>query len=209
MKTAVVCGRVRWVGGKDGHEVEEYEIDTAAIEALNSIEKRAAIETGQEVDRQDISLHARSNPRADLLAKRFSLEELDAMRARMLAVLKAEERGRVIDARVPSSNSAAKDRSYKLTANIACRCSGKRKAAKEIRPSALAVLDRNRALQPVPKHRVTFPVASGVTVGCHQPKTLSRVMPGAWRACRIDGRVRMSVTGYQTKGTKRHGTLFL
>jgi hypothetical protein len=47
MKTGVVCRKRRWIGGKEGYEVDEYEIDTGAIEALNSIEKRAAVETGQ------------------------------------------------------------------------------------------------------------------------------------------------------------------
>ena len=38
--------------------VEEYEIDTSAVEALNSMERRAAIETGQECepDRSDLTL---------------------------------------------------------------------------------------------------------------------------------------------------------
>jgi hypothetical protein len=40
MKTGVVCRRVRWIGGKDGREVVEYEINTSLIEALNSVEKR-------------------------------------------------------------------------------------------------------------------------------------------------------------------------
>ena len=37
--------------------VEEYEIDTSAVEALNSMERRAAIETGQECepDRSDLT----------------------------------------------------------------------------------------------------------------------------------------------------------
>jgi hypothetical protein len=76
MKTGVLLRKLRWIGGKDGREVEEYEIDTALIESLNSVERRAAIETGQEVDRQDISLNARSNARVDVLAKAFSIEEL-------------------------------------------------------------------------------------------------------------------------------------
>jgi len=41
--------KTRSVGsGKDARIVEEYEINTALIECLNSVEKRAAIETGQE-----------------------------------------------------------------------------------------------------------------------------------------------------------------
>ena len=55
MRTGVVSRRIRWVGGKDGREVEEYEINTALIESLNSVEKRAAIETGQEQENVQIS----------------------------------------------------------------------------------------------------------------------------------------------------------
>jgi hypothetical protein len=44
------------LGQQRAREVEEYEINTALIEALNSVEKRSAIETGQEVDRSDIGV---------------------------------------------------------------------------------------------------------------------------------------------------------
>jgi hypothetical protein len=86
MKTGVVCRKLRTVGhGKDAQIVPEYEIDTAAIEALNSIEKRAAIETGQEVDRSDINLRGGIAAQAEMLRKAFSLEELEAMDAKMEA----------------------------------------------------------------------------------------------------------------------------
>jgi hypothetical protein len=35
VRTGFVCRRIRWVGGKDGREVEEYEINTALIESMN------------------------------------------------------------------------------------------------------------------------------------------------------------------------------
>jgi len=51
MKTGIVCRKLRSIGsGKDAQVVEEYEIDTSAVEALNSMERRAAIETGQECE---------------------------------------------------------------------------------------------------------------------------------------------------------------
>src|SRR5262252_1570399 len=51
MKTGIVCRKLRSIGsGKDAQVVEEYEIDTSAVEALNSIERRAAIETGEECE---------------------------------------------------------------------------------------------------------------------------------------------------------------
>src|SRR5215467_6479074 len=54
--TGVVLCKKRWIGGKDGYEVTDYEINTPLMESLNSIEKRAAVETGQETDRQDINV---------------------------------------------------------------------------------------------------------------------------------------------------------
>ena len=85
MATGVVCRKKRWIGGKEGYEVEEYEIDTGAIEALNSIEKRAAVETGQEIDRQDINVREDLQAQADVLRKAFTLDELEAMDARIEA----------------------------------------------------------------------------------------------------------------------------
>ena len=49
MKTGVVLRKLRSVrDGKETQLVTEYEINTALIECLNSVERRAAIETGQE-----------------------------------------------------------------------------------------------------------------------------------------------------------------
>jgi hypothetical protein len=84
----------RWIGGKDGYEVTEYEINTALIESLNSVERRAAIETGQEVDRQDINLRGKANDEAKVLKKAFSFEELASMDRRV----KAARDGKVIEA---------------------------------------------------------------------------------------------------------------
>jgi hypothetical protein len=81
----VVCRKKRWIGGKDGYEVIEYEINTALIEALNSIEKRAAIETGQEVDRADINLRGGLAAQAEVLRKAFTLDELEQIEARIEA----------------------------------------------------------------------------------------------------------------------------
>ena len=47
--------------------VEEYEIDTAAVEALNSIEKRAAVETGRE--QENIQVTGQISAKAALLSK--------------------------------------------------------------------------------------------------------------------------------------------
>jgi hypothetical protein len=94
MKTGVVSRKKRWIGGKDGYEVTEYEINSALIESLNSVERRAAIEIGQEVDRQDINLRGKVNDEAEVLKRAFSFHELEAMRQRMKAVVD----GKVIEA---------------------------------------------------------------------------------------------------------------
>ena len=75
--------------GRDSRVVFDYEIDTAAIEALNSIEKRAAIETGQEVDRSDINLRGGVAAQAELLRKAFTLDELEVMDAKIEAAKRA------------------------------------------------------------------------------------------------------------------------
>ena len=90
MKTGVVCRKVRWIGGKDGYEVTDYKINTPLIEALNSIEKRAAVETGQETDRQDINVLGDLQAQADVLRKAFTLDELEAMDARIEAARNGE-----------------------------------------------------------------------------------------------------------------------
>ena len=65
--------------------ITEYEINTPLIESLNSVEKRAAIETGQEVDRSDINMRMGLADQAAILRKAFTLEELEAMDARIEA----------------------------------------------------------------------------------------------------------------------------
>jgi hypothetical protein len=85
MKTGVVCRKKRWIGGKDGYEVTDYEINSGLIDALNSVEKRAAIETGQEVDRSDINMRMGLADQAEILRKAFTLDELEAIEARIEA----------------------------------------------------------------------------------------------------------------------------
>jgi phage terminase small subunit len=106
MKTGVVCRRLKSVREEDGKSwrlVTEYEINTPLIESLNSVERRAAIETGQEVDRQDINLRGgKLNANQEMLVKAYAddpmrLEAIfEEMRVKMLAAAEAEERGKVI-----------------------------------------------------------------------------------------------------------------
>ena len=70
--------------------ITEYEINTPLIESLNSVEKRAAIETGQEVDRSDINMRMGLADQAAILRKAFTLEELEAMDARIEAARNGE-----------------------------------------------------------------------------------------------------------------------
>jgi hypothetical protein len=53
MATGVVSMKLKSVRGKNNMQRvhREYEIDTGVIEALNSVERRAAIETGQEQEK--------------------------------------------------------------------------------------------------------------------------------------------------------------
>jgi hypothetical protein len=86
MRTGVMCQRIRWVGGKDGREVEEYEVNVALIESLNSVEKRAAIETGQESE--NVSITGNISAKSIALSKVMSMEELEALEKKMLEAWK-------------------------------------------------------------------------------------------------------------------------
>jgi hypothetical protein len=66
------------------------------------VEKRAAVETGQEVDRADIKLRGAVNDQAEILKRTFSFEELDQMQRRMRATIEAERAGKVADAPIDS-----------------------------------------------------------------------------------------------------------
>jgi enoyl-[acyl-carrier-protein] reductase (NADH) len=90
MRTGIVCRRLRTVGsGVQAKVVEEYEIDTGAIEALNSIEKRAAVETGQE--QENVNLTGQISAKSIALSKVMSLPELEALEKKMLAAMEEEK----------------------------------------------------------------------------------------------------------------------
>jgi hypothetical protein len=92
MRTGLVCRKLRTVGGsKNARVVEEYEINTALIEALNSVEKRAAIETGQE--QENVNLTGQISAKSIALSKVMSLSELEALEKKMLAAMEAERAG--------------------------------------------------------------------------------------------------------------------
>ena len=95
MQTGIVCRKVRVVGsGKNAREIEEFDIDNSAIEALNAVEKRAAIETGQE--QENVDLTGQISAKAIALSKVMTIEELEALEAKMLAGMEAERQGKAI-----------------------------------------------------------------------------------------------------------------
>jgi phage terminase small subunit len=98
MRTGFVIRKLRSIGsGKDAQIVEEYEIDTALVEAMNSVERRAAIETGQE--QENVNLTGQISAKSIALSKVMSLEELEALEAKMLAAMEAERAGgKVVEA---------------------------------------------------------------------------------------------------------------
>jgi len=98
MATGVVCMKLRSVRGKNNVQrvYREYEIDTGAIEALNSVEKRAAIETGQE--QENIQVTGRMTPKAIALSKVLTIPELEELERKMLGAMEPEKAGKVVEA---------------------------------------------------------------------------------------------------------------
>jgi hypothetical protein len=94
MATGVVCMKLKSVRRKNNSQrvYREYEIDTDVIEALNSVERRAAIETGQE--QENVNLTAQISQKSMTLAKVFTIDELEEMKPRMDAAMEAERRGK-------------------------------------------------------------------------------------------------------------------
>ena len=98
MRTGMVRRKRRMIGsGPLAREVVEYEIDNSAIEALNSIEKRAAIETGQE--QENINVSGQVTSKAIALSKVMTIPELEELERKMLAEMEKEKAsGKVIEA---------------------------------------------------------------------------------------------------------------
>jgi hypothetical protein len=109
MATGVVSMKLKSVRGKNNMQrvYREYEIDPGVIEALNSVERRAAIETGQE--QENVNLTGQISAKSIALSKVMSLEELEALEAKMLAVMEAERK--VIEAPTTTTNKPKEPRS--------------------------------------------------------------------------------------------------
>ena len=91
MRTGIVCRKLRMIAAT---AVEEYEIDVSAIEALNSVEKRAAIETGQE--QENVSITGNISAKSIALSKVLTIPELEEIERKMLAAMEAERQGKAI-----------------------------------------------------------------------------------------------------------------
>ena len=98
MATGVVVMKLKSVRGKNNVQrvYREYEIDTGVIEALNSVEKRAAIETGQE--QENVNLTGHVSAKSITLSKVLTIPELEALQAKMDAAMEAEKNGKVVEA---------------------------------------------------------------------------------------------------------------
>ena len=99
MATGVVCMKLKSVRGKNNVQrvYREYEIDTGVIEALNSVEKRAAIETGQE--QENIQVTGQVTSKAIAVSKVMTIPELEELERKMLAAMEAEkDAGKVVEA---------------------------------------------------------------------------------------------------------------
>jgi phage terminase small subunit len=98
MATGVVCMKLKSVRGRNNVQrvYREYEIDTGVIEALNSVERRAAIETGQE--QENINLTGQISAKSIALSKVMSMEELEALELKMRKAMEAEKDAKAIEA---------------------------------------------------------------------------------------------------------------
>jgi hypothetical protein len=95
-RTGFVCRKLRTVGsGKDARVVEEYEIDTGLVESMNSVEKGAAIETGQE--QENVNLSGQISAKSIVFSKVMTLPELEELERKMLAAMEAERQGKTIE----------------------------------------------------------------------------------------------------------------
>jgi hypothetical protein len=93
LTTGLCVRRERVIGtGENAKLIEEYEVDTELLDAMAHLEKQVAIETGQWTEKQDVSVRPEIAARAATLKNAFSMEELEVIKARMLAVASEDDR---------------------------------------------------------------------------------------------------------------------
>ena len=97
LKTGLCVRKQRVIGaGKNAKIIEDYEVDTALLDALAGLEKQVAIETGQWSEKQDIDVTGRFSAKSIALSKIMTISELEALEAKMLAAMEAERQGKAI-----------------------------------------------------------------------------------------------------------------
>jgi hypothetical protein len=72
--------------------MEEFRIDAALLKEMRETEQQAAKELGQWIEKAATTIRPEVEARANTLADAFTLEELEAVSARMLAVAGPEVR---------------------------------------------------------------------------------------------------------------------
>jgi hypothetical protein len=101
IRTGFVVRKLKSIGaGANARVVEEYEIDTGLVEALNSVERRAAIETGQE--QENVNLTGQISAKSIALSKVMTLPEFEELERKMAAAMEAEKNpGKIVEAPKP------------------------------------------------------------------------------------------------------------
>jgi phage terminase small subunit len=100
LKTGLCVHKQRVIGtGKNAKIIEDYEVDRPLLDALASLEKQVAMETGQWTEKQDVNLTGQISAKSIALSKVMTYEELVELEKKMLAAIEAEKNpGKVIEA---------------------------------------------------------------------------------------------------------------
>ena len=110
LKTGLCVRKQRVIGaGKNAKIIEDYEVDTALLDALASLEKQVAIETGQWTETQNVDVTGQISARAIALSKVMTLEEAEALEKKMRAVMEEERTGKVIEAPTTTTTNKPKE----------------------------------------------------------------------------------------------------
>jgi hypothetical protein len=114
LKTGLCVRKQRIIGaGKNAKIIEDYEVDTALLDALASLEKQVAIETGQWSEKQDIDVTGQFSAKAIALSKIMTIPELEALEAKMQAVVEEERRAKAIGSGTDQSRGGLREKDKK------------------------------------------------------------------------------------------------
>jgi len=99
LKTGLCLRKERVIGtGKNAKVVEECEVDTHLLDALASLEKQVAIETGQWSEKRDIDVTGQISAQSIALSKVMTIPELEELQRKMLAAMEEERRAKALGA---------------------------------------------------------------------------------------------------------------